>query len=81
MSVTQDYQQVADYEKLLQEYKARSDKYQELLDSYRRAEAEGRANPDLKAFLEKEHDELHALYGKIDAMRQELAEAQRAAFA
>jgi hypothetical protein len=81
MSLTADYQQVADYEKLVQEYKARSDKYQELLASYRDAEQAGRQNPDLKAFLDKERAELHELYARVQDMRQKLAKAQEAALA
>ncbi len=81
MSFTEEYKQVTDYEKLLQDYKARTEKYQELLNSYESGKAAGRDNPDLKNFLDKERGALRDLYEQVVGMRQRLAQAQREAFA
>ncbi len=78
---TEEIQQVEDFEALSVVYRDRLAKYNEQLKAYREAEADGRENPDLKAILDKEYDELHQLYGRLRGLQRELGQAQDAALA
>jgi hypothetical protein len=81
MSPAAEYQQVADYQKLVREYNVRNDQYDKLLQVYEKGAAEGRPDPDLKKALDDEYEKIHVLFAQVTEQRRKLEAVQEAALA